>query len=555
MAVELQRYQRQVTPRNTARVVKIARGNNAAEQFGRTVTGVANEYDAFQDSLETARSQSELVRAETEARKKYDSLYRSLEADGDGDYSQFEARLKEGASKINNEISGQFKTDKARQAWGESMAPQMQTDWTLKTRGLQRRKAVDEVKATAAYKADDLQSLADDISIPASRLLEERAKLDSFVAMQSRKGLFDDVQVEAFRQKADAIQTAAVDKRHKSEIDLRLGSGQTASALAYAREHYSELDPAKRDDYMTAVEQKAKGIDAFNKADSIYSGPENYKQVLGQAQKIEDAEERMMVQDRIVERTTMDLKFRAVEQQANETKALNHVLAGGNINDMPTDVRAGSSPSWILRLNSLSGSGAGGSGLTKDESEITRRNLLTTMNNNPDLLRMDPDQWPEAFQKEVDSLSKLDAAKFYESVSEGKNTLLSDEADSREKAISTDAIDDNLQRVLDGIELYMPQELDLDDYRFDDKEGLSDNERKVRVDLLNKVRRWSLEEGEREIPDDVRMRWIGEAFGKLTRREGWGPFGKTVPVRNPYASLPMRPEDIPERPLVYAPEE
>ena len=345
---DLTPYRQQARAQNNLRVVRNARPDPNTPQLGDFVQAAGE----FVDRIESARAEQEVVDTELKARREYDAAYRELEQDGEGDYEEFESRLMERSREVRGKILEGVKSGAARKAV-EGRLDQIETGYVIRTRDLQRTRAVEDVKAGLIARTSALEETAKDPSVPfampdnpnvRSYAAEQEVVLAEINSMQ-RKGFLAKDDAERMRVQIEAQGRGAQSLRHTSTIDTLMDKGLHTEAEEYFKTHYGEISPETREKIESAIEVKGLVTKAVQKADELMvDAGGDYDKALTEVRKIKDVDLRLEAEARLNTMRSQDNAADAERQDDVRMKGMEPILAGGGLANIPASVMREADP-------------------------------------------------------------------------------------------------------------------------------------------------------------------------------------------------------------------
>ncbi|QDP64366.1 MAG: hypothetical protein GOVbin52_39 [Prokaryotic dsDNA virus sp.] len=339
---DLTPYRQQARAQNNLRVVRNARPDPNTPQLGDFVQAAGE----FVGRIESARAEQEVVDTELKARREYDAAYRELEQDGEGNYEEFESRLMERSREVRGKILEGVKSGAARKAV-EGRLDQIETGYVIRTRDLQRTRAVEDVKAGLIARTSALEETAKDPSVPfampdnpnvRSYAAEQEVVLAEINSMQ-RKGFLAKDDAERMRVQIEAQGRGAQSLRHTSTIDTLMDKGLHTEAEEYFKTHYGEISPETREKIESAIEVKGIEQQAVRQADDFMLSSDNdYGKAMEKARKVKDVDLRLKIESRLTTMKEQDNQASALEQKDVKEGLLDHVIGGGSLASAPADL-------------------------------------------------------------------------------------------------------------------------------------------------------------------------------------------------------------------------
>lgn len=328
---ELERYRNFDAATNQTRAVRVA------TPTGEGVDATLRAVDEINTRIMQARAAREVAHAEVEATRQYDKVFRELEADGEGDYDEFENRLKEGSQKIKENLSGGLKSSAARQIM-EQRLQTLETSYVLRTRDLTRRRAVEDFGAGVVGMVDSLAQTADDVGVPmtgdmSSRSFSnEKKALEALITSGQRNGMLGADDVAQYEVKIGALERDAISKRHVSNIDTLMDAGRYGEAEALLKSNWNEIDPTLRERIEIAIDAKAEDAQAYADADAIWTHTDgDYGAAMEQVRAIDNPDRRKAVTGLINARKAQEDAAQRERDTELASDAWSYLANGGSI--------------------------------------------------------------------------------------------------------------------------------------------------------------------------------------------------------------------------------
>ena len=357
---QLDVYRQQQTAQNELRVVRNAQPSAAAaEVVGETITA----FGELGMRIQEARAEQEAANLEIEAGRRYDSLYRELEQDGEGNYEDFEKRLTEGSSKLRGELLGKVKSKAVRDAFDLRLKG-MESGYIVRTRDLMQRRGVEEVKAGLIGRMASLEDTANDMSVlyeetdPAKTetrtFTRERDVVMAEIRSMQAKGFIGKDEAEVYLQKVDTLAKKADSDRILNALDDALDSGdplQIAAAKQMFKDNDHRVLPEAREKAESVLEAKTLESRAITKADEFWAkSGGDYGAALNDAYGIQNPEERLAVEARLAQLKNQFDAAVAASDQAQFEEGLSYIVQDKPV---PSSVFQKASPKVIKELQDL----------------------------------------------------------------------------------------------------------------------------------------------------------------------------------------------------------
>ena len=178
-----------------------------------------------QTRIKESQQDQEIIKAEREARTRLDRLKFDLEADAETPDAALPSRWRQESEAIIKETSGLITSGRAREMWMER-AKGWQGEGENWTVGLQRKRAVEKIRAGHITTAADLAAQAGDLSLSPEVFAGSLAGAKAAIKRDLERGMLD--------PEAAARQEAALDVVAEKDATARWSAGILATARSGA---------------------------------------------------------------------------------------------------------------------------------------------------------------------------------------------------------------------------------------------------------------------------------------------------------------------------------
>lgn len=513
---QLDVYRQQQTAQNELRVVRNAQPSAAAaEVVGETITA----FGELGMRIQEARAEQEAANLEIEAGRRYDSLYRELEQDGEGSYEKFEERLTEGSSKLRGELLGKVKSKAVRDAFDLRLKG-MESGYIVRTRDLMQRRGVEEVKAGLIGRMASLEDTANDMSVlfeetdptktETRTFTRERDVVMAEIRSMQAKGFIGKDDAAVYLQKVDDLAKKADSDRILNEIDTRLDAGESAAAEEYFKLNYGRILPEARERAESVLEAKSLEAKAIAKADELYA-TKDYGAAMAEAAKITNPDERLAVESRIAQLKNQGDAAKEAANQALLEEGMGYITKG---QALPSDLLRRASPLVVDRLQTeqrtrrlweqqMATLSAEEKAALREASSISKDYIKSLGAVDPEMYLAGPDMWSADILEDWNRMAPTD-----------KSDVLSDIATKRAGGGTFDAADKVLKDLTAQVPMLGPSNMKAKDLRGESKSkgAALKEEQAVRASLYRQAQEYAKRTGGAPITPQESKVMIARAF-------------------------------------------